>query len=609
MSSTQQYAKQSSFVTAEMVASSIRLNDTQWDGDMLMWHESRGSQGVLMIQFGTEAPREFAPDFSVKGRVGYGGGEFALSNGIVYFISNGRLYRQSVHADIARPITPGFGGAAAPSPSPDGKWVIFVHHYEGADVLALVDNEGKEWSRKLYQESDFVMQPVWSPDSRQIAFITWEHPDMPWDKTALRLMTVDDRMHVVEIETIAGDSAVFQPEFSPDGRYLSYVSDKSGFGQIYLYNLKTGGHQQITDVPCEHGAPAWVQGLRTYGWSADSSKIYTLRNDQGISSAWMLTLATGEQTRLKALNHYTYLYQIAVSRADGLAMIASSSAVPPRVISVHPSQGEHIHRDTATEDLPLETYSIAQPITWTGHDRETVYGLYYPPTNGAARPPLIVHAHSGPTSQAQARYEPELQFFATRGYAVLAVNYRGSTGYGREYAQKLYGNWGVYDVEDAASGAEYLAQQGLADRTKFVILGSSSGGYTVLQSLVDKPGFYRAGICKYGISNHFSFETHKFEQHYTEKLIGTLPEAEELYRQRSPIYHVDRMVDPVILFQGEDDHVVPRSQSDTMVESLKARGIPHEYHVYVGEGHGFRQPETIEHYLNATLRFLEPHLV
>jgi dipeptidyl aminopeptidase/acylaminoacyl peptidase len=606
MSSTQQYAKESSFVTAEMVASSIRLNDVQWDGDTLMWHESRGSQGVLMLQ--TEAPREFAPDFSVKGRVGYGGGEFALSNGIVYFISNGRLYRQAIHDNTARPVTPGFGGAASPSPSPDGKWTIFVHHYEGEDVLAFVDSEGKEWSRKLYQESDFVMQPVWSPDSRQIAFVTWEHPDMPWDETTLRLMTVDDRMNVIEMETLTSDSTVFQPEFSPDGRYLSYVSDKSGGGQIYLYDLKTGEHQQITDAQAEHGAPAWVQGLRTYVWSADSSKIYYLRNDHGMGSVWTLNLVTGEHTRIDDLNHYTYLYQIALSSDDTLALIASASDVPSRVISYHPSRGERIHRDTATEVLPPQTYSIAQPVEWSGHDGETVYGLYYPPTNGLDKPPLIVHVHSGPTSQAQARYEPELQFFATRGYAVLAVNYRGSTGYGRDYGQKLYGNWGVYDVEDAASGAEYLARQGLADRTKFVILGSSSGGYTVLQSLVDKPGFYRAGVCKYGISNHFSFETHKFEQHYTEKLIGTLPEAEELYRQRSPIYHVDRMIDPVILFQGEDDHVVPRTQSDTMVESLKARGIPHEYHVYAGEGHGFRQPETIEHYLNATLRFLEEHL-
>jgi dipeptidyl aminopeptidase/acylaminoacyl peptidase len=203
------------------------------------------------------------------------------------------------------------------------------------------------------------------------------------------------------------------------------------------------------------------------------------------------------------------------------------------------------------------------------------------------------------------------QFFATRGYAFLAVNYRGSTGYGKAYVDRLRASWGLYDIEDSASGASYLADQGLADPAKFVIFGGSAGGFTVLQSLVEKPGFYKAGVCLFGVSNQFALamDTHKFEERYLDSLLGPLPEAAAVYRERSPIFHAHKIVDPIIVFQGEEDRVVPRSQSDTIVESLKARGIPHEYHVYAGEGHGWRKQETIEHYYNAVVKFLQQYVV
>jgi dipeptidyl aminopeptidase/acylaminoacyl peptidase len=609
------YGTWSSPVTPGMVASVLRLNDVQWDGDTLLWHENRGSQGVLMLQQGSDAPRELSGDLSVKGRVGYGGGEFHALDGLVVFTANGRLYRQSLSGGNARPITPAFGAAASPRISPHQQWVAFVHSYEGVDSLALVDIEGKQWPRKLIQDSDFVMHPVWHPDSRHLAYISWNHPNMPWDGTELHLLTLDDRMEIIDNRQIVGDqnTAIFQPEFSPDGKVLSYISDATGYGQIYLYELASGSHTQITTAQAEHGTAAWVQGLRTTAWSGD--RLCYLRSERSVTSLWNYALDTGEHQAVEALNaHYTYFYQLTLSpSSDTIGVIASSSTVPTRVISCHPSRGARIHRRVTSESLPSSAYASTQSIQWTGQDGETVYGLYYPPTSerfeGSGAPPLIVYVHGGPTSQAQSRYEPELQFFATRGFAVLAVNHRGSTGYGREYAQKLYHHWGDYDVADSASGARYLASQGLADPGKFVIMGGSAGGYTVLQSLVDQPGFYRAGVCRYGISNHFIFETHKFEERYTFKLVGDLPEAAALFRQRSPIFHVERICDPVILFQGEDDNVVPRSQSDTMVASLKARGVPHEYHVYPGEGHGFRKPETIEHYLKATLRFLQEHVV
>jgi len=379
--------------------------------------------------------------------------------------------------------------------------------------------------------------------------------------------------------------------------------------------------------------------VRTYGWSADSKYLVYIKNAQGFESLWQYHVRSGTTKRVPGLDAYTDLAQVAVSPAENLvAVIASSTRISPRVVSVPfgepdvpplltsvpadtPSiaviinDGERIHRRAGTETIPPEQLAEGQPVSWRGHDGETVYGLYYPPTSqqftGIGAPPLIVHVHGGPTSQVRAGYAPVAQFFATRGYAFLTVNYRGSTGYGKAYMDKLRGSWGLYDVEDSATGAAYLAQAGLADPARFVIMGGSAGGFTVLQSLVEKPGFYKAAVCSFGVSNQFALasDTHKFEERYTDSLLGPLPEAAELYRQRSPIFHAHKIVDPMAVFQGEDDQVVPRNQSDSIVESLRSRGVPHVYHVYPGEGHGWRKPETIEHYYNAMLAFLKQYVL
>ena len=289
---------------------------------------------------------------------------------------------------------------------------------------------------------------------------------------------------------------------------------------------------------------------------------------------------------------------------------------PPSIqVIVGEGEGEIVHKRAGTESVPPSQLAEVKAISWKGHDGETAYGLYYAPSSethsGIGKPPLIVYVHGGPTSQVTAGYSGAAQFFATRGYAMLMVNYRGSTGYGRAYMNKLRASWGVYDVEDSASGAAYLAAEGLADASKLVILGGSAGGFTVLQSLVEKPGFYKAGVCLFGVSNQFglAMETHKFEERYTDSLLGPLPEAAALYRARSPLFHAEKIVDPIIVFQGEDDKVVPRNQSDSIVESLKARHVPHEYHVYAGEGHGWRKPETIEHYYTTALKFLKQYVL
>lgn len=609
-----------------LAGSSGRLMDAQWDSDgkSLVWLEGRGGHSVLVVQRDGDAPRDLTEgDQSIRGRLHYGGGEFHVRNGTVVFVGNGgRLYRVSLEGGQPVPITPAFGVASAPQISPDGRWVVYAHQVDDVDGLAIVDIEGSQWPLKAAYGTDFVMQPVWHSDGSSIAYIAWNHPQMPWDGTELRLakITYDHAgaPYVEAVETLAGgvDTAVFQPEFSPDGKTLAYVSDQSGWWQLYRLDLASGKHTQLTTSEAEHAVPAWLQGIRMYGWSGDSQTLYSLRNQEGVFTLWRYGL-NGTAAQIDS-NPYTTLIQISVNGVSGqLSLIGSTTTTPDQLVIVNPEESSRtVRRYTGSLVLKPSQLATGQIVSWTGMDGEASHGIYYAPTSerfeGIGAPPLIVHVHGGPTSQARATYNAEMQFYATRGFAVLQVNHRGGTGYGKAYKDKHRGAWGVYDVEDAASGASYLAEQGLADPDKFVILGGSAGGYTVLQSLVSKPGFYKAGVCLYGISNQFTLVSEsgfKFESRYSDTLLGALPGAAPLYRERSPLFHAEQIVDPVIVFQGEDDNVVPQSQSDSIVAALRSSGVPHEYHVYAGEGHGFRKPETIEAYLTATLKFLERYVI
>ena len=309
---------------------------------------------------------------------------------------------------------------------------------------------------------------------------------------------------------------------------------------------------------------------------------------------------------------------MAAPSGNQVACIAGSGTIPSRVVVFDlDAEGYRtgIRRRSSGETIPQSALSHPQPVSWESFDGKRAHGIYLPPAGPHAQPgeraPTIVLIHGGPTSQVTASWAANAQFFATRGYGVLLPNYRGSTGYGRDYMLKLRGNWGIYDVHDAKTGAEYLIKEGLAQRDGLIIMGGSAGGYTVLQSLVELPGFYKAGICLYGVANMFTLaaDTHKFEARYLDSMLGPLPESAELYRQRSPIFHADKISDPIAVFQGEIDRVVPREQSDSIVASLKARGIPHEYHVYDGEGHGWRKSETIEAFYGHVLGFLKQHVL
>jgi dipeptidyl aminopeptidase/acylaminoacyl peptidase len=336
-----QYGLWSSPINARGLKGDLRLLDVQWDsdGETLVWLEGRTKQSVLVMQRGFDAPRDLTVDLSVRGGVGYGGGEFTVRGGVVIFAaSDGRLYRQSLEGGSARAITPAFGKVAAPALSADGRWVAYVHTDADVDGLALVDSQGELWPRKLAFGTDFVMQPTWHPSGEYLAYVSWNHPQMPWDATELKVIRLGvdaaGTPYPTETHLIASGASIIQPEFSPDGKTLAYLSDASGWWQLYLYDLSAGTHRQLTHTEAEHGIPAWVQGMRTYGWCHDSRGLYNLRHDVDAARLVRIDVRDGREQPFETLDEYTELRQIAVSpRYDGVAMLAASGLVTERVSS------------------------------------------------------------------------------------------------------------------------------------------------------------------------------------------------------------------------------------------------------------------------------------
>jgi len=635
-------------ITPRMVSQALRLSDCAWDSDgqTLVWHEGRSDRGVLVAsRLDGDAPRDLTDELSVRARVGYGGGDFCVGNGRVVFASGGRLYAQELAGGKARAITPAIGQAAAPTLSPDGKWVLYVHSCDRVDCLAFADSDGQFWPQRATGGHDFYMQPRWSSDGKRVAWVAWDHPHMPW---------ISSRVYVADVRAVAGgvptlknvrpltedgEVAVFQPEFSPDGSMLSWLSDESeselplwegagsgnreGWHNVYVHDFASSIARRITEEKsAQLGAPAWSQGQRTYGWSHDGKSILCVRSERGFGSLWSFSVLGKKPGLVTGLGDYSDLGQPAIHPKKPLAaLIVSSGKQPPRVI-VHEIKGTSsttILKRSSSESLSADDLSAPQAVSWAGAGGEMIHALLYLPKNVApkkkgassVKPPAIVRVHGGPTAQARAIYSGEAQYYATRGYAYMDLNYRGSTGYGRAYMNALRGTWGIADVEDAVSAARFLADEGYADAGKLVILGGSAGGFTVLQTLVEQPGVFKAGVCLYGVANQFTLvsDTHKFEEKYSDWLLGELPQSAAIYRERSPVFHASKIADPVIIFQGDQDEVVPKNQSDEIVASLRRKGTPHEYHVFEGEGHGWRKQETIEKYYALTEKFLKTHVL
>lgn len=613
----------SSPFSPDALAAQVRLSDVAWDSDgrTLVWREVRSDRGVLVCrQPAQAADRELTTELSVRARVGYGGGDFGVGQGTVYFASGGRLYRQALREGTARAITPAFGECASPVPSPDGAFVAFVHSHERRDVLAVVDAEGRGWPRQLATGEDFYMQPAWHPAGDRIAFVSWNHPHMPWNGTWLKLARLvrdgDGWPRALEVTVLAGgEDAIIQPMFSPDGRTILYASDREGgFWNLFLLDLESGESRALThETEAELGAPAWSQGMHLHAFTPDGRAVVYVRNERGVRTLFRLDLATGESASLPGAEAYSDVGQVAVG-SGGVAAIASASTVPPRLVlwsADAPADAPRTLRRSASESIPASAHAKAEAVRYPGEDGGEVHAMLYRPTAAlVAAPPAILHVHGGPTGQTGSGYRADLQFFTSRGYVVLDVNYRGSSGYGRAYRDALRENWGVYDLGDTAAGGRFLADAGLADRTRLVVMGASAGGYTVLRALSERPGAFRAGICLYGVSNLFTLaaQTHKFEERYMDTMVGPLPETAERYRERSPIFRADRIVDPIAVFQGTDDPVVPQNQADTIVESLRRRSVPHIYEIYPGEGHGWQRADTIQRFWTSVEGFLRQYV-
>jgi len=605
-----------SSLSSRWMSSGTSLVDPQWSGNTLVWLEQRPDRSAIVAWNPNRGMVDLTFEQPIRGGLFYGGGEFGCSKDWLVFVAkSGQIYRQSIHGGIPVPITAMDGKSAAPAISPDETQMLFVHTHEEQDSLRMLDLlDPTAKPTILASSADFYMQPVWHPGGQQIAWVEWDHPQMPWQGSRLMLADLDKKpAGLLNLRIIAGEnhSPVFQPVFSPDGRWLSYIESVDEFDQLVLFNLASGEKS----VLCKDKTlmlPAWVQGLRTYGWLPDSSGLIISALEKAISHVFRVQMDSHSIEEI-SIEPFTYLAHPSVCPMDGsIAALVSSPSHPTRLVVINQNGVQTIKtgmpETTNSGELP-----VARPVEWES-SRGIVFGLYYPPSNTRYKsdglPPVIIHVHSGPTLQANANFSADTAFFTSKGYAYLSVNYRGSTGFGRSYRDALNGNWGVVDVEDAISAVKFIQENQLGDPDRMVIKGSSAGGYTVLNCLIRHPGLFKAGICSYGVSNLFTVveETFKFESHYYDSLIGTLPDQEAKFREWSPIFHADQIRDPIILFHGSEDPVVPIAQTEEIVTELCQNGTAHEYHRFDGEGHGWRKTETLGEYYGLLEAFLNKFL-
>jgi dipeptidyl aminopeptidase/acylaminoacyl peptidase len=458
---------------------------------------------------------------------------------------------------------------------------------------------------------DFFSNPRLSPDGKRLAWLSWGHPDMPWDATTLWCAELDDSGRVVAPHRVAGGprtgdrgESIFQPEWSPDG-VLHFVSDRSGFWN--LYRMGAEGPVALAPRAAEFGLPQWVFGMSTFA-APRPDLLLALFTEDGLWRAARVALPGGGLEELAIED--TSLESPCVSASHAF-LLASSPTRSARLLGVDLETGaaETVHAPAHARLSPADL-SIGEPIEFPTTGGDVARAFFYPPSNARFEgrpgelPPLLVKSHGGPTAAAGNGFEPGVQFWTSRGFAVVDVNYRGSTGYGTAYRRALEGRWGIADVDDCEAAARALVERGLVDSERLAIRGGSAGGFTTLAALAFRDDF-RAGASHYGVGDLEALvrDTHKFESRYLDRLVGPYPERRDLYRERSPLFAADRVSCPVIFFQGLDDRVVPPNQAESMVASLRQRGIPVAYVAFEGEGHGFRSEAAIVRALEAELSF------
>lgn len=614
---TAPYGAWKSPITANLITGgSIGFTQVALDGDDVWWGEARPSEGgrvAIMRRAADGTIAEAVPaEFSARSRVNeYGGGAFAVRDGVVWFCNDSDQRVWMAEPGVApRPLTPENKTRHADfSVDASRRRLVCVaedHDREGEpeNLLVAISFDGGE--TPFHRGYDFYAAPRLSPDGRQIAWICWNHPNMPWDGTELWLAELDADGAPGNPRRIAGgpEESIFQPEWSPDG-VLYFVSDRTGWWNIYRWSDDNVG--LVYGAELDIGRPLWQFGMTTYGF-VDESTILWMGALEGQWDMRILDTVTGNLRPLVLpFVDFDHLC-VAGGRA---AFVGIGHAEPAAIVRLEPLGVEHeIVRRSADFRIDAEYISRGGCIGFPTADDGMAFAFCYMPANrdfqapDGELPPLIVKIHGGPTAQARLGLNLKIQYWTSRGFAVLDVNYRGSTGFGTEYRRKLNGQWGVADVEDCIAMARRLGRSEFIDNDRMVISGGSAGGYTVLAALTFHDVF-KAGASHYGVGDLMALadDTHKFESRYLDRLVGPLPEAEALWRERSPINHTDRLDCPVIFFQGLDDKVVPPNQAEAMVAALRAKGIPVAYVPFEGEGHGFRKAENIKRALEGELYF------
>jgi dipeptidyl aminopeptidase/acylaminoacyl peptidase len=605
-------------ITSDLiVAGTVGLEQVALDGGDVYWIEGRPLEGgrcVIVRRTPDGQTRDLTPPpFNARTRVHeYGGGSYAVRDGVVVFANfdDQRLYRVDA-AGGPRPVTePAPLRYADGQITPQGRFLGVLEDHTAAGrepvntVVSLPLDGGP--ARVFTSGSDFCAAPRLSPDGTRLAWLAWNHPNMPWDATELRVAAVhwDGTLGPTELVGAWPDESIFQPEWSPDG-VLHFVSDRTGWWNLYRW--RNGRVEPLHPLEAEFGRPAWVFGNPTYAFASAGTVVCSWTH----RGRWHLALLDTATGRLDEIDTpYTDVWNVRAN-ATHAVFCAASATEPTSVARLDlATRRLEVLRRSSTHALDAGYLSVPQAVEFPTEGGLTAHAFQYAPHNRdftapeGERPPLLVISHGGPTGATSTRLRPEIQYWTSRGFAVLDVNYGGSTGYGRAYRQRLNDNWGVVDMDDCVNAARRLVERGAADPRRLAIRGGSAGGYTTLCALTFRDTF-RAGASYYGVSDleALAKETHKFESRYLDRLVGPYPERRDLYRARSPIHFADRLSCPVILFQGLEDRVVLPNQAEMMVEALRAKGLPVAYVAFAGEQHGFRRAENIKRALDGEFYF------
>jgi dipeptidyl aminopeptidase/acylaminoacyl peptidase len=613
------YGSWKSPITSDLIVSgTIGLGEIALHRDEVYWIESRPAEAgrsVIVRRTADGKISDVTPQpFNVRTRVHeYGGGAYLVTDGAVYFsnFTDNRIYRQTQDSQPEALTAESKMRYADGALDASRQRLIYVRedHTESARdcINALVSVSLQDGTNTILVEgADFYSSPRLSQDGKFLTYLAWNHPNLPWDGTELWLAQLNDDGSIASAKVVAGGAteSIFQPEWSPDN-VLYFVSDRTGWWN--LYRFVDGNTESVYEMQAEFGTAQWVFNMSLYAFRS-ATEIICAYNEQG---NWKLaSLDTTKRQLTPIATPYTDLRNVRVVNNHAVFCAGSPTEMDSIVSLNLATQEMTTLRRSSDSQIDPEFLSIAEAIEFRTENNLTAHAFYYAPKNKEyaaptdEKPPLIVISHGGPTGATSSTLSLRIQYWTSRGIAVVDVNYGGSTGFGRAYRERLNGNWGVVDVDDCANAARYLVAQGQADGERLIIRGGSAGGYTTLAALTFRDVF-KAGASYYGISDLEALEQdcHKFESRYNTSLIAPYPEASDLYKERSPIHHTHLLSCPIILFQGLDDKVVPPNQAEMMLTAMREKKLPVAYLAFEGEGHGFRKAENIKRSLDAELYF------